>query len=392
MRNEAGSVSDLTESALIARISGRLPPAPSWIAVGIGDDAAVVEPERNRLEVLSVDALVEGVHFDRAFTPPAAIGHRALAVNLSDLAAMGATPRLALLSLALPPSLLLADFDEMTASLIALAARFRIAIVGGNLTRIDGPLVIDVTVLGTVKRRQFLTRGGARSGDDLYVSGTVGSAAAGLQMLKSTVDSQQSTVNSRQSTVDSRQSTVDGARSTADGRPATEDRRLATDDWRLPTADWRLPTDDWRLATDDRLVRRYLYPEPRVRLGSLLGRNRAATACIDLSDGLAEGVHQLAKASSIGATIDAAALPIDADARRWFEQRATDAVHEAITGGDDYELLIAVRPRVRGRVAAAERHGGTPLTRIGSCTTGRAVVLRQNGADRPLPRGYSHFR
>ena len=371
MRNEAGSVSDLTESALIARISGRLPPAPSWIAVGIGDDAAVVEPERNRLEVLSVDALVEGVHFDRAFTPPAAIGHRALAVNLSDLAAMGATPRLALLSLALPPSLLLADFDEMTASLIALAARFRIAIVGGNLTRIDGPLVIDVTVLGTVKRRQFLTRGGARSGDDLYVSGTVGSAAAGLQMLKSTVD---------------------GARSTADGRPATEDRRLATDDWRLPTADWRLPTDDWRLATDDRLVRRYLYPEPRVRLGSLLGRNRAATACIDLSDGLAEAVHQLAEASGIGATIDAAALPLDAGARRWFEQRATDAVHEAITGGDDYELLIAVRPRVRGRVAAAERHGGTPLTRIGSCTTGRAVVLRQNGADRPLPRGYSHFR
>src|ERR1700739_446105 len=99
------TVSDLTEADLIARIRGRLPAAPPWMIVGVGDDAAVVEPERNRLEVLSVDALVEGVPFDRRFTPPDAIGHRALAVNLSDLAAMGANPRLALVSLALPPAL-----------------------------------------------------------------------------------------------------------------------------------------------------------------------------------------------------------------------------------------------------------------------------------------------
>src|SRR5919201_7139302 len=104
-------VSDLTEADLIARIREHLPPAPPWMIVGIGDDAAVVEPMRNRVDVLSVDALIEGIHFDRAFTPPAAIGHRALAANLSDLAAMGATPRIALLSLALPPALLLDDFD-----------------------------------------------------------------------------------------------------------------------------------------------------------------------------------------------------------------------------------------------------------------------------------------
>src|SRR6478752_649350 len=154
------TVSDLTEAELITRIRGRLGESPAWMLVGIGDDAAVVEPERNRLEVLSVDALVEGVHFDRAFTPPRAIGHRALAVNLSDLAAMGATPRLALLSFALPDTLLLAAFDDMIASLAAVAARFRVIIVGGNLTRIDGPLVLDITVVGTVKRRQVLTRAG----------------------------------------------------------------------------------------------------------------------------------------------------------------------------------------------------------------------------------------
>jgi len=108
-------MADLTERELIARISSRLPPPPAWMPIGIGDDAAVVEPERNRLEVLSVDALVEGIHFDRAFTPPRAIGHRALAVNLSDLAAMGAEPRLCLLSCVLPASLPVEDFDEIIA-------------------------------------------------------------------------------------------------------------------------------------------------------------------------------------------------------------------------------------------------------------------------------------
>src|SRR5882762_2481615 len=107
------TVSDLNEAELVARITARLPPPPDWMAVGVGDDAAVVEPERNRLDVLSVDALVEGVHFDRAFTPPGAIGHRALAVNLSDLAAMGATPRLCLLSLVLPGAWPVADFEAM---------------------------------------------------------------------------------------------------------------------------------------------------------------------------------------------------------------------------------------------------------------------------------------
>ena len=178
------TVSDCSERALVARIQQHLPPAPDWLLVGIGDDAAVVEPARNRVEVLSVDALIEGVHFDRAFAPPDAIGHRALAVNLSDLAAMGAAPRLALLSMALPAALPLADFDAVAAGFAALAARHGMHVAGGNLTRSPGPLMIDVTVLGTVKRRQALTRGGARPGDDLYVSGTIGAAAAGLRMLK----------------------------------------------------------------------------------------------------------------------------------------------------------------------------------------------------------------
>src|SRR4051812_35012613 len=163
-------VCDLTEHELIDRVRAALPPAPSWLLVGIGDDAAVVEPARNRVEGLTVDAIVEGVHFDRRFTPPAAIGHRALAVNLSDPAAMGAEPRLALLSMVLPPSLSCAEFDGMVGGLAALAAVHKVHVVGGNLTRSPGPLMLDVTVTGTAKPRRVLSRAGARPGDEIYVT------------------------------------------------------------------------------------------------------------------------------------------------------------------------------------------------------------------------------
>ena len=331
------TVSDFSERDLIARIASRLPPTPAWMPVGIGDDAAVVEPERNRLEVLSVDALVEGIHFDRAFTPPDAIGHRALAANLSDLAAMGAAPRLCLLSLALPGSFPIADFDAMIGGLTALAARHRVHVAGGNLTRSPGPLVVDITVSGTAKRRQILTRRGARPGDELYVTGSIGAAAAGLGMLKQ-----------------------DGLQACTGANPCAA---------------------------------RYLYPEPRIRMGLLIARNRAATAGMDLSDGLAEGVQQMAEASGVGASIDADALPIEAAAREWFGRQGDDVMTAALTGGDDYELLLAVPPRRGRRLNEARQHGGVLLTRIGVCTKDPAVVLNCGDAGlRPLPKGYQHFR
>ncbi len=340
------TVGSVTERDLIARIRAALPPAPGWLLVGIGDDAAVVEPERNRVEVLTVDALIEGIHFDRAFVPPAAIGHRALAVNLSDLAAMGAAPRLALLSMALPAALPLADFDAIVSGFAALAIRHQLHVVGGNLTRSPGPLMIDVTVMGTVKRRQALTRGGARPGDDLYVSGSLGSARAGLALLQSSAGSTQS------------QSTE------------TE-------------------------AADCRLLAAYQRPEPRVALGVHLSRNRAASACMDLSDGLSDGVQQIAEASGVGVTLDGDALPIDPAARAWFESRGQDPIAEALRGGDDYELLLAVRPRTQRRLTEAMRRGDVGLTRIGRCTAERGITLRGTAAPAlagALPQGFSHFR
>jgi thiamine-monophosphate kinase len=332
-------ISDLSESEIVARIQSRLQPPPDWLLVGIGDDAAVVAPARGRLEVLTVDALVEGIHFDRAVMPPDAIGHRALAVNLSDLAAMGATPRLALLSLGLPAGLSCGEFDAIVGGLAALAARHRTHVVGGNLTRSPGPLLIDVTVTGTVKHRRVLTRAGARPGDEVYVTGTLGAAGAGLGMLRETATAHQ---------------------------PAS------------PAC-----------------VQRFCYPEPRVRVGELLGRNQAATACMDLSDGLADGVHQIARASGVGIEIDADALPIESAARTWHAAAGRDPVVASVTAGDDYELVFTCRPKGRGRLRAARLREGPTLTRIGVCTPGPGVVLRRKAADgsraEPMPPGYSHF-
>ena len=158
-------------------------------------------------------------------------------------------------------------------------------------------------------------------------------------------------------------------------------------------------TDSDRFATVssvvEHLIRRYLYPEPRVRLGLLLGRNRAASACVDLSDGLADGIRQIATASGVGMTIDAAAVPIEPGSLGSLgsPDAVAGTIDAAIAGGDDYELLFTVRPRTQSRLRAARRHGGTPLTRIGVCTAGPELVLERGGR-RPaaVPRGYGHFR
>jgi thiamine-monophosphate kinase len=321
----------LGERALIHRISARLTPA-SWVIVGPGDDAAVIEPERGLLDVVTTDALVEGVHFDRRFCPPDAIGHKALAVNLSDLAAMGASPRAALLSLVLPEDLPVSDVDALYDGLLSLADRSRVALIGGNISRSSGTLVLDVTAIGSVGRRRILTRDGARPGDDVYVTGTLGAGVVGLGAFREQAD-----------------------------EPAAQQR--------------------------------YLRPEPRVRAGMLLGRNRAASACMDLSDGLADALSQVARASGVGIAIDSAVLPIEGAVLRWFEQHRADPILEAVAGGDDYELLFTSRPAQRNRLRAVRRHlGDLPITRIGVVTKERKVVLKTPEGERPLPEGFEHFK
>jgi thiamine-monophosphate kinase len=335
------TVSDLGERALVERITARLA-MPSWVVVGPGDDAAVVEPERGALEVLTTDAQVEGIHFDRRFVPPDAIGHRALAVNLSDLAAMGATPRLALLSFVLPGTLEVAAIDGMLDGMLALADAHRVTVVGGNISRSPGPLMVDVTAIGTVRRRRALTRAGARPGDLVYVTGTIGEGLVGLRSLQ---------------------------------HAAGDAPRHGASAWRASACE-----------------ERYLRPEPRVRAGTLIGRNRAASACMDLSDGLADGVRRIAEASNVGIQLEADALPIPADVRRWHADRGIDAVDAALSGGDDYELLFTVRPSKRGRFGGVQQSvADLPITRIGVVTKERRVSIRTSRGDRELPEGFHHF-
>jgi thiamine-monophosphate kinase len=277
------------------------------------------------------------VHFRREWSTASDIGAKAVAVSVSDLGAMGAEPRVATLSLALPAGLLLADFDALADGVGEAAREAGLAIAGGNLTASPGPLILDVTAVGHVHPRKALRRDGARPGDSVYVTGTIGAGAAGLAWLE--------------------RHGVPGE--THDAWPA---------------------------------VRRACRPASSARAGVTLSRAAASRAAIDLSDGLADGLRRLADASGCGMTIDAAALPIDPAARRVFEALGIDAVPAGLAGGDDYELLFTVPPRSSGRFRAVRGHLGTTATRIGVVTAGPGLVVEGGppGLD-PTGLGFDHF-
>lgn len=332
------SIEALGERALIARLRQRVGPSPPHVPLGIGDDAAVLAPERGLHDVLTTDSLIEGIHFRRDWTAATNIGHKALAVNLSDLAAMGASPRASLLSLALPPRFPLADFDALLDGFVTLAVQTGAVLIGGNLTRSPGPLVVDVTAIGGVHPRRLLRRSGARPGCDLYVTGTLGGAAAGLAMLQEGIDR--------------------AAAGTA-------------------MAD---------------CIARHERPEPRSRCGRIVGRTKAALAAVDLSDGLADAARQIAEASGTGVVVEADALPVHDGARAWAARTGDDPIRLAIAGGEDYELAFAVSPRQRSRfLAALRRCPGLPITRVGRVTAEPGTWLNRAGRLDPLPRGFTHF-
>jgi thiamine-monophosphate kinase len=269
----------LNEFELIERYFRDLGVARSDVRLGVGDDAALLECPPDRHLVVATDTLVDGVHFP-AGSAPASVGHRALAVNLSDLAAMGAEPAWALLALTLPrvDERWLAEFSRGFAT---LASSFRVALVGGDTTR--GPLCVTVEIIGWVERGTALRRAGGAVGDSLFVSGTPGDAAAGLEL---------------------------------------EQSRLTA-----------------RGAGDDRELReRFLFPSPRVALGRRL--RDYANACIDVSDGVLADAGKLARASGCGAALYYDQLPLSPALTRAV---GPDRAHElALTGGDDYELLFSV--------------------------------------------------
>jgi len=319
------------EFALIARHFAR-PTRDQDVRVGVGDDAAVLAPAAGHDLVLAVDMMVEGRHFV-AGTNPEGLGHKILAVNLSDMAAMGARPRWALLAGALPDDdkRWLAAFSR---GLFALADAHGVALVGGDTTR--GPRTLSLTIAGDVPAGAAILRGGARPGDDLWVSGSLGDAMLGLA--------------------------------------AIEDRTQLE-----PEA---------RAACVARLER----PTPRVALGIAL--RGVASAMLDVSDGLTGDLGHILAASHVGALVDLASIPrCDALGRKLGGDERELALQCLLAGGDDYELLFAAPPAKRADVEAAGASAAVAVTRIGRTTGDAGLVVRDEDGQPlvSLPRAFDHF-
>ncbi len=315
------------EDALIAALAGCLPPA-RHTRIPLGDDAAGVALPGGDLLLITTDMLAEDVHFRLSWHDLPALGWKALAQNLSDIAAMGGTPTHAVVALGLPPRITPADVKALYRGMAPLAEASGVDIVGGDTNR-AAILVITLTVLGRVPEADVLTRGGGRPGDALFVTGTLGRAAAGLRVLDA-------------------------------GRP-------------IPSA--LQPAVDAQLR-----------PQPRLAAGRALGASHLAHALMDLSDGLATDLHRLCRASGTGAVVTARAVPVDpvvAATCAWLGDG--DPLTLALTGGEDFELLLAAPPDHEPALRAAV--APLPLTRVGTLTAAPDVRLD----DAPLPWGFTHF-
>jgi thiamine-monophosphate kinase len=297
---------------------------PEW-RLAIGDDAALLRPRAGCELAWTVDTLVEGVHFRWSTSDARSLGAKSLAVNLSDLGAMGARPLGFLLSLAIPPRA--EGIDGFLDGLLARARAARCPLVGGDT--VGSPIwSVTVSALGEVPRGRALTRAGARPGDRIFVTGDLGAAAAGLRLLES------------------------GAR-----RPAG-------------------------------LIRRHLAPEPPLRAGPALVRGRLASAAIDISDGLAQDLGHLARASRVGADVCLERVPL----ARGLRARFPDALELALHGGEDYELLFTSPAGAHGADVLSRRLG-TRVSEIGRVRRGRAIRFLDAGRPVPIAEpGWDHFK
>ncbi len=325
----------LGEFDLIARYFAPLA-ASAPGAFGLSNDAAVLDPAPGYSVVVTTDAMVAGVHF-LPDDPANLVARKLLRVNLSDLAAMGARARAYVLDLALPPNLDEAWVAAFVDGLRADQDEFGITLLGGDTVKTPGALTLALTAFGEVPTGTALTRTGARAGDDIYVSGSIGDGALGLKALRGEIVG------------------------------LTETARAA-------------------------LADRYHLPRPRLALGQALAARGLATAALDISDGLVADLGHVATGSGLAAEVEAQAVPLSTAARAALT--ADPGLREVVLGGgDDYELLFAAPPDTVAAIAALAEDVALPLTRIGAMAAGTGVrVLDEAGAPIPLAKaGWSHF-
>ncbi|MBF0358444.1 MAG: thiamine-phosphate kinase [Magnetococcales bacterium] len=306
------------------------------VIVGIGDDAAQLAIPEGQELVVSTDTLVEGIHFSKG-ADPYLLGRKSLRVNLSDLAAMGALPCWYFLSLTTPPTTRLDWIKEFSRGLKDDGEDFGIGLVGGDTTGSKKALVVTITVIGSVEKGCSTLRSGARVGDKIFLSGTLGDSALGLAY-------------------------------------HLENLKIAN--------------------LDDRvyLLKRHQLPEPRVVLALALVEGGVTSAAIDVSDGLTADLAHICAASNVGAEVDVEKIPLSAAAKRVLKRHGPDMLAKVLTGGEDYELLFTVAPAMVADVAAIAEKVGVVVTEIGEITAGSSVNINQQG--RPLNldcTGWTHF-
>lgn len=325
------------ETALIEQLARIFGSAPPEVVLGIGDDCAVLALTPERYLLWTIDTLVEGVHFDLRYTSLKQLGRKALAVNLSDIAAMGGEPRYALLSLGWPPLWELAQALEIAAGLQEMAEQFEVRLIGGDTVRSPAGLMVSLTVLGQVSAGELRRRDGAQIGDRVYVTGFLGEAAAGLAVLRQ-----------------------------------------------------RLELPDSQKAA---LVRAFLDPQPQLTAARVLAKHRLATALIDLSDGVASDLYHICRQSRVGAHLNAERIPISPAVRQVAALLSCDPLALALQGGEDYHLLFTSPPAAESRLYNRFQAAALPLP----CAIGRIVSGERVYLDTPQGRrdisgaGFDHF-
>jgi thiamine-monophosphate kinase len=327
----------LTETEVIRMIRARAG-GGTGVQIGIGDDCAVLEPGRGLL-LVTTDLLLEGIHFRRRYAGPADVGWKAMAVNLSDIAAMGGRPRWAVVALAFPAGTPAADVEAFYTGALKLGDEHGVAIVGGDTSVSPGGWLVNVTLIGEAIRP--VLRSGAQPGDVVAVTGAIGASGAGLALLE-------------------------------DGRE-------------LPG----LPA-----SVRARALAAHLRPNPRVAEGRWMADTGDLTAMIDLSDGLATDLGHITTESAVGARVRLDRLPVDEAARAVGAALGRDPLDWATGGGEDYELLLTCAPAAFEGLAAELREAtGVPLTAIGEITPGppRIRWLDADGRERPVAPGFEHF-
>lgn len=326
---------ELGEFGLIHRIRGRVRPG-SGVIQGIGDDCAMTQITPGWTSLSTVDMLIEGIHFDRSYTPPYLLGRKSLSVNVSDIAACGGVPRHVLLGIALPPGIDTPFIDQFMDGFLAVCDEEGVTLIGGDTCSSRGGVVISVTLLGEQRPERVVRRAGARPCDLIVVSGSIGDSAVGLQLLRQ------------------------GERDPA--HPC---------------------------------IARHLDPTPRTRLGLILAGECRVSAMIDISDGLLADLGHILTSSGVGARLDTRAIPLSPLARSEAIRIGIDPLVPPLTGGEDYELLFTLPPSEERSLEPISRELSLPLTVIGSIQEGEGITLTDGDTPISPPRlaaGYDHFR